>query len=118
MSKHGPKERKKLAIRRDDTVIVISGRLEDKGRTGKVLSVDRVKERVVVEGVNVRKRHLRPNPANPSAEAGIVERPMPIHVSNVALADPKDGKPTRIGTRVNDAGLKVRYAKRSGAQID
>jgi large subunit ribosomal protein L24 len=106
----------KLRIRRDDDVIVISGK--DKGKTGKVLRVDREKQRVFVEGLNIIKRHQRPSPMNPNAVAGVIEREGPIHVSNVALLDPKEKKPTRIGTTVTTDGKRARVAKRSGTQID
>lgn len=111
--------RTRLRIRRDDTVVVISGK--SKGRTGKVLRVDAPKERVYVEGCNVVKRHQRPNPqaspGSPAAQGGVIEQEGPIHVSNVALVDPKDDKPTRVGvTREN--GTRTRVARRSGRQID
>jgi large subunit ribosomal protein L24 len=106
----------KLRIRRDDEVIVISGK--DKGKTGKVLRVDPAKQRVFVEGINIVKRHQRPSALNPNAQAGVIEREGPIHVSNVALLDPKDKKPTRLGTIVTADGRRARVAKRSGTQID
>ena len=105
----------KMRIRRDDEVIVISGK--DKGKTGKVLRVDPVKQRVFVEGLNIIKRHQRPSAMNPNAQAGVIEREGPIHVSNVALVDPKEKKPTRVGVS-RDGGERVRVAKRSGANID
>ena len=104
-----------LKIRRDDTVLVISGK--DKGRTGKVLRVDPVKRRVVVEGVNIVKRHTRPSQLHPSAAAGVIEREGAIHISNVMVVDPKTNKPTRVGiTREN--GKRFRIAKRSGEKLD
>jgi large subunit ribosomal protein L24 len=106
----------KMRIRTDDEVIVIGGK--DKGKTGKVLRVDREKQRVFVEGLNIIKRHQRPSALNPNAQAGVIEREGPIHVSNVALLDPKDKKPTRIGTTVTSDGKRARVAKRSGTQID
>jgi large subunit ribosomal protein L24 len=106
----------KMRIRRDDEVIVIGGK--DKGKTGKVLRVDREKQRVFVEGLNIIKRHQRPSALNPNAQAGVIEREGPIHVSNVALVDPKEKKPTRIGTTVTSDGKRARVAKRSGTQID
>ena len=106
----------KMRIRRDDEVIVIGGK--DKGKTGKVLRVDRERQRVFVEGLNIVKRHQRPSPMNPNAQAGVIEREGPIHVSNVALMDPKEKKPTRIGTTVTSDGKRARVAKRSGTQID
>jgi large subunit ribosomal protein L24 len=106
----------RMRIRRDDEVIVISGK--DKGKTGKVLRVDTNKQRVFVEGLNIIKRHQRPSPMNPNAVAGVIEREGPIHVSNVALMDPKEKKPTRIGSTTTADGTRARVAKRSGTQID
>ncbi len=104
-----------LKIRRDDTVIVIGGK--DRGKTGKVLRVDPKKQRVYVEGLNIVKRHQKPSALNPNAQAGVIEREGPIHVSNVALVDPKDKKPTRVGINRED-GKRFRVARRSGQQID
>jgi large subunit ribosomal protein L24 len=106
----------RMRIRRDDEVMVISGK--DKGKTGKVLRVDREKQRVFVEGLNIIKRHQRPSPMNPNAVAGVIEREGPIHVSNVALMDPKEKKPTRIGSTTTADGKRARVTKRSGTQID
>jgi large subunit ribosomal protein L24 len=103
-------------IRRDDEVIVISGK--DKGKTGRVLRVEPTKRRVYVEGLNIVKRHQRPSALNPNAQAGVIEREGPIHVSNVALLDPKDKKPTRLGATTTADGKKARVARRSGTQID
>jgi large subunit ribosomal protein L24 len=105
-----------MRIRRDDEVMVISGK--DKGKTGKVLRVDIHKQRVFVEGLNIIKRHQRPSALNPNAVAGVIEREGPIHVSNVALIDPKEKKPTRIGSTTTADGKRARVAKRSGTQID
>ena len=80
-------------IRTDDNVVVISGK--DKGKTGKVMRVEPARGRVYVEGLNMIKRHQRPNPARPNAPVGVIEREGPVHVSNVALLDPKDRKATR-----------------------
>ena len=102
-------------IRRDDEVIVISGK--DRGKTGRVLRVDPAKEKVFVEGLNIVKRHQRPTPGRPDAVAGVIEREGPIHVSNVMLLDPKDGKPTRVGVEVRE-GRRFRIARRSGTSID
>jgi large subunit ribosomal protein L24 len=110
------RKRSKLRIRRDDEVIVISGK--DRGKTGRILKVDREKDRVYVEGINIVKRHQRPSALNPNAQAGVIEREGPVHVSNVALLDPKEKKPTRIGTTVTTDGKRARVAKRSGMQID
>ena len=104
-----------LKIRRDDEVVVISGK--DRGKSGRVLRVDPQKERVYVEGLNMIKRHQRPLPNAPQREAGVIEREGPIHISNVMLIDPKDKKPTRIGvTREN--GVRNRVTKRSGTKLD
>ncbi|HXL65133.1 MAG TPA: 50S ribosomal protein L24 [Xanthobacteraceae bacterium] len=103
-------------IRKGDTVIVIAGR--DKGRTGEVIGMRREEGRVLVRGVNVVKRHQK---QSATQEGGIVSKELPIHISNVALADPKDNKATRIGFKIlgtGDARKKVRIAKRSGAEID
>ena len=105
-----------MKLRTDDEVIVISGK--DKGKTGKILRVDRRGQRVFVEGINIVKRHQRPNPARPNAQVGVIEREGPVHVSNVALLDPKDRKPTRVGTRRTEQGSRMRVTKRSGTEID
>jgi large subunit ribosomal protein L24 len=104
-----------LKIRRDDEVVVISGK--DRGKTGKVLRVDPAKQRVYVEGLNLVKRHQKPTPQRPNAEAGVIEREGPIHISNVMLLDPKTNKPTRVGI-TRERGVRRRVAKRSGQQID
>ena len=106
----------KLKLRTDDQVIVISGK--DKGKTGKVLRVDPKNDRVYVEGLNIVKRHQRPMPGRPNAAVGVIEKEGPIHVSNVALLDPKEHKPTRIGVRRTDDGGRMRVTKRSGTEID
>jgi large subunit ribosomal protein L24 len=105
-----------MKIRTDDNVIVISGK--DKGKTGKVLRVDRKAEKVFVEGLNMIKRHQRPNAAQPNAQVGVIEREAGIHVSNVAIVDPKDGKPTRLSIRRDDNGRRMRVTKRSGSELD
>ena len=105
-----------MRIRTDDTVVVISGK--DKGKTGKIVRVDPSKDRVYVEGINIIKRHQRPNPARPNAPVGVIEKEGPVHVSNVALLDPKDRKPTRVGTRRAEDGRRMRVTKRSGTEID
>jgi large subunit ribosomal protein L24 len=103
-------------IRSEDEVIVIGGK--DRGKRGKVLRVDPKKERVFVEGLNMIKRHQRPQQtAGGPTAGGVIEREGPIHVSNVMLIDPKDGKPTRVGTDLVD-GKRVRVAKRSGQRLD
>ena len=105
-----------MKLRTDDEVIVISGK--DKGKTGRVLRVDRKAEKVYVEGLNMVKRHQRPLPGRPNAPVGVIEKEGAIHVSNVAIVDPREKKPTRIGVRRNDDGTRVRYARRSGAELD
>jgi large subunit ribosomal protein L24 len=105
-----------MKIRTGDNVVVISGK--DKGKTGKILRVDRKAEKVFVEGLNMIKRHQRANPASPNAQVGVIEREAAIHVSNVAIVDPKDGKPTRVTVRRDDNGRRMRVAKRSGSELD
>jgi large subunit ribosomal protein L24 len=103
-------------IRKGDKVIVLTGR--DKGRTGEVIEVRPAEARALVRGVNVVKRHQR---QTPQQEGGIISKESPVHLSNLALADPKDGKPTRVGFKFVGAGQdrkKVRVAKRSGVEID
>jgi large subunit ribosomal protein L24 len=104
---------KKLKIKKGDNVIVIAG--DEKGQRGKVLSVNRETERAIVEGVNMVKKHTKPNAANP--QGGIIAKEAPVHISNLMLIDPKEGKATRIGRRLNDQGKLVRYAKKSGEEI-
>ncbi len=99
-------------IRKGDSVVVLSGK--DKGRKGEVLKVMPKDEQALVRDVNIVKRHQR---QTQTQEGGIISKEAPIHLSNLAIADPKDGKPTRVGFRVED-GKKVRVAKRSGALID
>jgi large subunit ribosomal protein L24 len=100
-------------IKKGDKVVVRTGR--DKGKTGEVLRVLPTEQRVVVAGINQVKRHEKPSMR---ATGGIVTKELPIHVSNVALADPKDGKPTRVGFTVLKDGKKVRVAKRSGETLN
>ena len=105
-----------MRLRTNDEVIVISGK--DKGKTGKILRVDPEKERVYVEGLNIVKRHQRPTAGRPNAPVGVIEKEGPLHISNVAIVDPKDKKPTRVGITRNDEGRRVRVTRRSGAQLD
>ena len=102
-------------IRRDDEVLVLAGK--DRGKTGRVLRIDAAKQKVFVEGLNIVKRHQRPTPGRPDAVAGVIEREGPIHLSNVMLLDPKDGRPTRVGIEVRE-GRRFRIARRSGTAID
>lgn len=101
-------------IRKDDVVIVIAGK--DKGSSGRVVKVMPKEERVVVEGVNLVKRHTKPDIAHP--QGGVVSKEASLHLSNVQLRDPKTGKATRVGFKMNDKGRKVRVAKGSGVEID
>ena len=103
----------KLRVKKGDEVIVIAGK--DSGKRGEVLRVMRSDRRVVVQGVNMVKRHTRPSPTSPG---GIEEKEAALHDSNVSLIDPKDNKPTRVGYKVLEDGRKVRFAKRSGEIID
>ncbi|MGO0058757.1 50S ribosomal protein L24 [Brevibacillus fluminis] len=103
-----------MHVKKGDTIIVISGK--DKGKKGRVLAAYPKKDRVLVEGVNLIKKHTRPSQSNP--QGGIVTQEAPIHVSNVAHIDPKSGTATRIGYKVLDNGQKVRVAKKSGETID
>lgn len=104
----------KMKLKKNDNVVVIAGK--DKGRTGIVKQVMPQDNRVVVVGVNMVTRHTKPSQRNP--QGGLVKKEMPIHASNVSLVDPKDNKATRAGYRVDAKGNKVRFAKRSGEQID
>ena len=94
-------------------MIVLTGR--DKGRAGEVVQVMRSEDRALVRGVNLVKRHQR---QTPTQEGGIISKEASIHLSNLAIADPKDGKPTRVGFKILPDGRKVRFAKRSGVEID
>jgi large subunit ribosomal protein L24 len=104
----------KLHVRKNDEVLVIAGK--DKGKKGRILESYPNEGRVLVEGVNMIKRHTKPNQVNP--QGGIVEREAPIHASNVMLLDPKSGEPTRTGKKILNDGTKVRYAKKSGEVLD
>jgi large subunit ribosomal protein L24 len=105
-----------MKIRKDDSVIVISGK--DRGKTGKVMRVDPARGRVYVEGLNMVKRHQRPVAGRPNLQIGVIEKEGPIHVSNVAIVDPKTKQPTRVGMTRNEQGQRVRVARRSGAELD
>ena len=103
----------KLHIKNGDTVIVNAG--DDRGKQGRVVRVLVSKNKAVVEGVNVVSKSTKPSAKHP--QGGIVKMEAPIHVSNLSLIDPKSGKATRIGRRVNENGVKVRYSKKSGEEI-
>ena len=100
-------------IRKGDKVVVLTGR--DKGRSGEVVEVRPQENRAVVRGVNMVKRHQK---QTAQQDGGIISKEAPVHLSNLAFADPKDGKPTRIGFKVMADGRKLRVAKRSGVEID
>ena len=100
-------------IRKGDRVVVLSGR--DKGRTGEVIEMRPAEDRALVRGINMVKRHQK---QTAQQEGGIISKEAPIHLSNLAIADPKDGKPTRVGFKIMADGRKLRVAKRSGVEID
>ncbi|NKB53011.1 MAG: 50S ribosomal protein L24 [Rhizobiaceae bacterium] len=100
-------------IKKGDNVVVLTGK--DKGRSGTVLEMITKSDRVLVQGINMVKRHTK---QSQTSEGGIVAKEASIHISNLALADPKDGKATRVGIKKNDDGKNVRFAKRSGDLID
>ena len=102
----------KTNIKKGDNVYVLSG--DDRGKQGRVLSVNRDKLRAIVEGVNIVTKAAKPSAKHP--QGGLIKMEAPIHISNLALVDPKTGKPTRVGHRIED-GKKVRYAKKSGEEI-
>ena len=104
-----------MKIKKGDTVEVVSGK--DSGKRGRVLKVDPSRERVVIEGVNLIKRHTRPNPQK-KIQGGIVEREAAIHASNVMVVSPDSGDRTRVGYKILDDGRKVRVAKTDGAILD
>jgi len=104
---------KKLKIKKGDQVAVIAG--ESKGQKGRVLAVNRDKERAIVEGVNLVSKHTKPNSKAP--QGGILKKEAPVHVSNLMVIDPASGKPTRVGRRLNDKNKLVRYSKKSGEEI-
>ncbi|EKF40347.1 50S ribosomal protein L24 [Nitratireductor indicus] len=100
-------------IKKGDTVVILAGK--DKGRTGEVVKVMPKDDKAVVRGINLVRRHQK---QSAQSEGGIITKEAPIHLSNLAVADPKDGKPTRVGFKVQEDGKKVRVAKRSGELID
>jgi large subunit ribosomal protein L24 len=103
----------KLNIKKGDTVYVLAG--EDRNKTGRVLSVQASKQRAIVEGINFVQKATKPSAKHP--QGGLVKMEAPIHVSNLALVDPKSGKPTRVGYRKDEEGKTVRYSKKSGQEI-
>jgi large subunit ribosomal protein L24 len=104
---------KKIHIKKGDQVMVITG--ESKGQKGRVLEVDRAKNRAIVEGINMVSKHTKPHSKAP--QGGIVKKEAPIHLSNLMLIDPASGKPTRIGRKLNSKEKLVRYSKKSGEEI-
>jgi len=104
---------KKFKIKRGDQVVVVSGR--DRGKRGEVLRVVRKDDRLIVQGINMIKRHTRPSAGNPG---GIVDKEASIHISNVAHIDPSTNRPSRVGYKLLEDGRKVRFAKRSGEVLD
>ncbi len=102
----------KLKIKKGDNVVVIAG--NDKGKTGKVLSVSPADDRVIVEGINMVSKHTKPNSKQP--QGGIIKQEAGIHISNLQIADPATGKASRVGFKTVD-GKKVRFAKKSGEEI-
>ncbi|PHQ69747.1 MAG: 50S ribosomal protein L24 [Sneathiella sp.] len=103
----------KFSVKKGDKVVVLAGK--DKGRTGEIVRILREDRRAIVSGVNMVKRHTKASQGN---QGGIVEKEASIHLSNIAIQDPKDGKATRVGYKQLDDGRKVRVAKRSGEVID
>jgi large subunit ribosomal protein L24 len=104
---------KKIHIKKGDNVMVMAG--ESKGQKGRILEVDRSKNKAIVEGVNLVSRHTKPNAKAP--QGGILRKEAPVHISNLMLIDPASGKPARIGRRLNDKNKLVRYSKKSGEEI-
>lgn len=103
----------KVKIKKGDNVIVLAG--EDRGKEGRVLSVDAAKNRALVEGVNIVTKAAKPSAKHP--QGGLVKMEAPINISNLSLIDPKSGKATRVGYKTNDKGEKIRYSKKSGEEI-
>jgi large subunit ribosomal protein L24 len=104
---------KKLHIKKGDNVVVIAG--DNKGKKGRVLEIITKSERALVEGVNMMKKHTKPNAKTP--QGGIVEKEAPVHISNLMLVDAKTGKPTRVERKLNSEGKLVRFSKKSGEEI-
>jgi large subunit ribosomal protein L24 len=104
---------KKLHLKKGDTVMVITG--ESKGQKGRVLEINRDKNKAIVESVNMVSKHTKPNAKSP--QGGIIKKESPVHISNLMLVDPATGKPTRIGRKLNEKNKLVRYSKKSGEEI-
>jgi large subunit ribosomal protein L24 len=104
---------RKLHIKKGDTVYVNAG--DDRDKQGRVLEVDREKNRAIVEGINMVSKHTKPNATHPNG--GIVKKEASIHISNLMLVDPSSGNPTRVGRKLNDNNKLVRYSKKSGEEI-
>ncbi len=104
---------KKLHIKKGDNVVVIAG--DNKGKKGRVLEIITKSDRALVEGVNMMKKHTKPNAKTP--QGGIVEKEAPVHISNLMLVDAKTGKPTRVERKLNSEGKLVRFSKKSGEEI-
>jgi large subunit ribosomal protein L24 len=104
---------KKIHIKKGDSVMVITG--ESKGQKGRVLEVNRDKNRAIVESINMVSKHTKPNSKAP--QGGIIKKEAPIHISNLMLIDPTTGKPTRVGKKLNETNKLVRYSKKSGEEI-
>ena len=104
----------KLHVRKNDTVVVISGK--DQGKTGEVLKVYPKTGKVLVQGVNIVKKHQKPTAQNQTG--GIIEKENPIHISNIMMCDPKTGKSTRVGHEINKDGKKIRISKKSNVNLD
>lgn len=105
--------RKKLHIKKGDTVVVLAG--DSKGQQGKVLEVLVEKQKAIVEGVNMMSKHTKPNAKSP--QGGIIKKEAPVQVSNLMLIDPASGKPTKVGRKLNDKNKLVRFAKKTGEEI-
>ncbi len=104
-----PTKFKKVKLKKDDEVIVITGKKEDKGKRGKILSIDRKRDRVYVSGINKRKKFVRPTQENP--QGGVIEIEAPIHISNVMLYDPKRKAGVRVGFKIDEIGRKERVSR-------
>ncbi len=104
---------KKIHIKKGDNVYVVAG--DYKGQQGRVLEVDRRKDKAVVEGINMVSKHTKPNSQYP--QGGIIKKEAPVHISNLMLVDPSSGKPARIGRHLDNKGKLVRYSKKSGEEI-